>query len=233
MPRVVDHAVRRQQIARATWRVIHRDGVRGASVRAVAAEAGLSVGALRHYFDDHDSLLLFAAAHSVELIGRRMADQLAATESEPVVIAQGCLEQLLPLDEQRVAEAAVYFGMTDLHRLGAEHHAFRESSFRLARRLYRQLVGWLAGGPRPDLSALTEAAGGTGRPGLPTVGGGDRPLPDPAQEDLARSLQMVVDGLAINGLLCPGELGPAAIRAALRAELDRVAAAVAPRAGRS
>ena len=53
MPRVVDHAVRRQELAEALWRVVRRDGVHEVSVRTVADEAGTSPGALRHYFGEH------------------------------------------------------------------------------------------------------------------------------------------------------------------------------------
>ena len=48
MPKVVDHAARREQLAAALWRVVVRDGVEAASLRRVAAEAGWSVGSLRH-----------------------------------------------------------------------------------------------------------------------------------------------------------------------------------------
>ena len=81
MPKLVDHEERRRLIAQATWRVISRDGVRAASVRTVAAEAGLSTGALRHYFDDHASLLLFAARHSLELMAAR---------GVPAPVPRGC-----------------------------------------------------------------------------------------------------------------------------------------------
>lgn len=48
--KVVDAGVGRRELAEAVWRVILRDGVEGASVREVAAEAGLSSGSLKHYF---------------------------------------------------------------------------------------------------------------------------------------------------------------------------------------
>lgn len=211
MPKTVDHAARRRLIARATWQVISRDGLRGATVRTVAAEAGLSSGALRYYFDDHASLLLFAAQHSIELIGARIFEELASTSAEPIDIVQGCLEQLLPLDAQRIAETAVYFGLVDLARLEPEHRDFRETSFRTARRLYRRLVDWLAGGlpPTPDALQVVESTD-------------DAPLPDAGLEARARMLQVLVDGLAVDGLLCPGEMDPDQLRAVLRGELERI-----------
>lgn len=50
MPKVVDHERRREDLARAVWAVVARAGVDGATVRAVATEAGWSIGALRYYF---------------------------------------------------------------------------------------------------------------------------------------------------------------------------------------
>ena len=205
MPKTVDHEERRRLIARATWQVISRDGLRGATVRTVAAEARLSPGALRHYFDDHASLLLFAAQHSVELIGGRIVEQLASTSAAPIEVVQGCLEQLLPLDAQRTAETAVYFGLVDLARLEPEHRDFRESSFRTARRLYRRLVDWLGGGlpPTPDDLQTLESTD-------------DAPLPDARLEARSRMLQLLVDGLAVDGL-----------RAVLRGELERIVREIA------
>ena len=48
MPKIVDHETRREEIAEALWRVVRRDGVRAASVRTIAAEAGWSPGAVRY-----------------------------------------------------------------------------------------------------------------------------------------------------------------------------------------
>jgi DNA-binding transcriptional regulator YbjK len=211
MPKLVDHDERRRLIAQATWRVISRDGVRAASVRTVAAEAGLSAGALRHYFDDHPSLLLFAAQHSLELMAGRVLAHLAAPEVDPRTAVQAVLEELLPLDAQRTAESTVYFGLIGLARVTPEHTGFREVMFAQGRRLYRLLVAWLAGGERPTLEQLVDD---------PAVG--TAPLTDPRLEIRARSLQVFVDGLAVNALLCPGLLDADTVRGILDGELDRL-----------
>ena len=57
MPKVVDHELRRRELARAALRVIGRDGLEAATTRAVADESGWSTGVLKHYFDDKDHLL--------------------------------------------------------------------------------------------------------------------------------------------------------------------------------
>ena len=217
MPKLVDHEERRRLIAQATWRVVSRDGVRAASVRTVAAEAGLSSGALRHYFDDHSSLLLFAARHSLELAAARIREHLAGHPGEPRAVVQACLEELLPLDEQRAAESAVYFGLGDLARLTPDHTALRELIFAAARRLYRLLIAWLAGGARLTPALLFEE---------PAVAAS--PMADPVIEMRARSLHMFIDGLAVSGLVCPGAMPVAEVRETLAAELDRVVAELGP-----
>lgn len=57
MPKIVDHGLRRRELAQAAVRVIGRDGMDSATTRAVAIEAGWSTGVLKHYFADKDQLL--------------------------------------------------------------------------------------------------------------------------------------------------------------------------------
>lgn len=60
--------VRRQALVAAAETVLARDGVAGSSVRSICAEAGVSPGLLRHYFDGVDALI--AAAY--EAVGQRI-----------------------------------------------------------------------------------------------------------------------------------------------------------------
>jgi len=57
MPKIVDHDVQRVKFAEAAMRLIARHGLDGLTMRAVAAEAGLSYGSLFHYFNSKDELL--------------------------------------------------------------------------------------------------------------------------------------------------------------------------------
>jgi TetR/AcrR family fatty acid metabolism transcriptional regulator len=52
---------RRQEIQRATRRVLARRGLAGATMQAIADEAGLAKGTLYLYFEDRDTLLEHAA----------------------------------------------------------------------------------------------------------------------------------------------------------------------------
>ena len=67
MPKIVDHEAQRSKFAEAAMRLIARNGIEGVTMRAVAAEAGLSYGSLFHYFDSKDDLLMHAVRHLTSL----------------------------------------------------------------------------------------------------------------------------------------------------------------------
>ena len=67
MPKIVDHEAQRVKFAEAAMRLIARHGIEGVTMRAVAAEAGLSYGSLFHYFDSKDNLLMHAVRHLTSL----------------------------------------------------------------------------------------------------------------------------------------------------------------------
>lgn len=80
MARAVDHSERREIFAAAALRVIMREGMAGLTVRAVAAEAGFTTGALTHYFHSKDQLLIEASELSARLVRDRM-ERAARTPS--------------------------------------------------------------------------------------------------------------------------------------------------------
>ena len=54
------------------WRILLRDGMGAVTVRALAAEAGWSVGAIRHYYRSQDDLILFATTQMLAAITGRI-----------------------------------------------------------------------------------------------------------------------------------------------------------------
>ena len=60
MPRIVDHARRREEIARLAVQLIQDEGSESATVRRIAQAGGFSIGVLTHYFRDKDELVAFA-----------------------------------------------------------------------------------------------------------------------------------------------------------------------------
>jgi len=75
----LDPAVRREQLIEATFRCLCRSGTE-AGIRDIAAEAGLSIGMVRHHFQGKDELL--AATY------RALSDRLQA-EAERALAAAG------------------------------------------------------------------------------------------------------------------------------------------------
>jgi AcrR family transcriptional regulator len=79
VPKIVDHDLRRREVARAAVRIIARDGLEAATTRAVAAESGWSTGVLKHYFAGKDDLL----HHALTELETTNAELLEAASSEP------------------------------------------------------------------------------------------------------------------------------------------------------
>ncbi|MGI9008591.1 MAG: TetR/AcrR family transcriptional regulator [Streptosporangiaceae bacterium] len=105
MPKIVDWDARRDEILSATWRVIARDGIAKATIRAIAKEAGCSRGILAHYFDDKADILGSALVLSHRRVGARMAARAAGQaglEALRIVMLEA-----LPLDELRDTEAQI------------------------------------------------------------------------------------------------------------------------------
>src|SRR5579863_7536450 len=105
MPKIVDWDSRRDEILSATWRVIARDGITGATIRAIAKEANCSRGILGHYFADKADILGSALVMSHRRVVARMEAQaagLAGLDALRVIMLEA-----LPLDDQRDLEAQI------------------------------------------------------------------------------------------------------------------------------
>ncbi|MEU6408700.1 TetR/AcrR family transcriptional regulator [Microbispora sp. NPDC046933] len=195
MPKIVDHQVRREEIAEALWRVVRRDGVGAATVRSIAAEAGWSPSALRHYFSTQAELLAFAMEHVVT----RVRARIETTDFQgPVRVAvRRLLEELLPMDAERRAEAEVWLRLTTR-----------------------------AQGDPTATDWLRRANDGTGEVAAIVVGvlaaegelAGHR---DPGFE--AARLHALIDGLAIHVLTRPESMPPERMSALLAAHLEDLA----------
>ena len=72
LPKIVDHDLQRETFAEAATRLIAREGLEGVTMRAVAAESGLSYGSLFHYFDSKEQLLMHAVRSTIGKQTRRV-----------------------------------------------------------------------------------------------------------------------------------------------------------------
>ncbi|MDT0213834.1 TetR family transcriptional regulator C-terminal domain-containing protein [Rothia sp. ARF10] len=200
MPKVVDHAERRAELGAAVRRVVARVGVEGATVRAVAAESGWSTGAVRHYFATQSELLDFAFDASLSDIPQRIRDVLE--QQEPgLERAQSLLEQLLPLDDDRLAEVRVYLAFMARSRTVDTRPGLAEQAWHGERHVCAMAVADVTG-RRPPVE-----------PGV-------------VPRALARGvdeLHVFLDGLTFLGGTVPTLLTPTRARALLRGRLEALA----------
>jgi AcrR family transcriptional regulator len=150
MPRLVDHEQRREELAAALWRLVLREGIEAASVRRVAAEAGLSTGSLRHYFETQPQLLVFA----MELVMQHVSERVAAIPpgDDRRATAEQLLHEVLPLDSERHAEMQVWLSFTARSLVEPALRELRDRAHAELRSLCRAAVD-LLGAPSPDREA--------------------------------------------------------------------------------
>lgn len=194
----MDHDQRREELARAVWAVVARAGVEGATVRAVAAQAGWSMGALRYYFATQEGLLRFA----LEVMLRRAPERLRlrlASGLHGIEQAQLILEELLPIDEERHAEALVWLAFLGRARVDPSIDDLRRSGWYGERYVCRLAVAELVGSPAPvDLMQR---------------------LSGEELEAEAESLHTFVDGLTLQGATFREQMPPDDLRRLLRHRL--------------
>lgn len=71
MPKLIDHESKKLDIAHAAWKILLKEGMGGASVRNIAKEAGITLGALRYYFTSQEELL----AYTEDLVHANLAEK--------------------------------------------------------------------------------------------------------------------------------------------------------------
>lgn len=160
VPKVVNSQNRRRSVGEAIHRIAAREGLEGVSVRVVAAEAGLSVGAVQREFRTKDELLRFALDFSIAEVADRFSRVRVGPES--LTFAEGMravLADLLPTDDRRRAQAriwAAFYARAAVDRVFAETLADLDAQARenLAAALgYAREQGELASGQEPEALA--------------------------------------------------------------------------------
>ncbi|MFE6779851.1 TetR/AcrR family transcriptional regulator [Streptomyces sp. NPDC057702] len=201
MPRTVDHAERRAHISAALTRVAARTGLHAVTLRAVAAEAGVSLRLVQYYFETKAGLVHATLGDLERQSRRRWSGRLAGLPSPVTARAftEAFCAEALPIDEPSRA----------FHLLWTSYAVLAMTDPELAARPF------VAGPDRleADLAAALTAA---------RTAGELRPDADPATE--AARLLALSHGLGTSVLV--GQRPPEAARAVLRhhlAELFRPA----------
>ncbi|MHB1870341.1 MAG: TetR/AcrR family transcriptional regulator [Steroidobacteraceae bacterium] len=105
MPKIVDHARRRDEIAFVACRVVAKYGFEQATIVRIAREAGYTTGMVAHYFDTKQEIVIAA----LRLILRRIEHRLTRPPDaggEPDLLA--LLTEALPIDAARFTECAFW-----------------------------------------------------------------------------------------------------------------------------
>ncbi|MGR6919561.1 TetR/AcrR family transcriptional regulator [[Actinomadura] parvosata] len=211
MPKIVDHEQRREELTRIVWRIISQDGIEGATVRKVAEAAGVSVGGLRHYFDNQRGLLSFAAQAVARNVVTRITGHLDA-DLPGMQRARLILEELLPLDDHRRVEVDVWVACLVRSHVDESLADLREASWPGERHICRLAIASCRGLPLPD-----------------RVG---EELADAGLESQVTRLHVFMDGLTFQTATFPHRFTPQAIRSLVHDELRLIEAQCAsPRRG--
>lgn len=210
VPKLVDHDQRRAELSAAAIRVMQRDGLDGVTVRGVAAEAGWSTGSLRHYFADQRELQERVVAVATD----RLRDLVLPRVRRPrpglpvIELVAQVVEELLPLDDQRREEYAVWVAIVEWERRHLPAGGSR--TWADQRALHWRCVARLRGHAGSDDQGVA-------------------PVVDPELEVWAALLHTFVDGLASQLVNTPGEMPAHRARSLLRALLSAVPTRVTPR----
>ncbi len=189
------HARRRAQLVDAVFRIVRRDGIEHVSVRNVAREAGLSMGALRHYFATQAELLAFSLGE----VERRLRARLAELDNDapPRQVIGQVLRMLVPMTPESRVEHQVWLAFVGKATTDPALHSLNARVYDELRELLADVVELLLG-PEPD------------------------PVLD-ADIEVER-LYALVDGLALHAVLRPEQWPPDRIEAVLDHHLDALSA---------
>ncbi len=191
----LDTHARRRELGEALWRVVVREGIEAASVRKVAAEAGISAGSLRHVFPSQSELLTFA----MQLIAEDVAARVAAVDTSGEIrqTVEQRLHSLLVLDHETRAIFDVWLAFATRACVDESLRPLRDQTHARVRTLSRE-------------SVETLYARGETRSGI-----------DIAYE--SERLHALIDGLAMHATLDPETTTPARQIDIVRRHLDSLA----------
>jgi TetR/AcrR family transcriptional repressor of bet genes len=104
MPKVVNHAQRREEIAHVTCQVVAENGFERTTVAKIAEAAGYTTGMVAHYYESKQDIILAA----LRLILTRIEERLNRQHEGGEVNLLDVLSEALPIDAQRFTECAFW-----------------------------------------------------------------------------------------------------------------------------
>lgn len=114
----------------AAFRVIARDGLTGTSMRAVAKEAGCTIGLINHWFSSRDDLIETTFDRAIEM----ELEHAAAIASDPSSYIEAA-SQFLPVDERRRDAAKIWIAFYAMVLCGSDHEDRRTARCHAVRKV--------------------------------------------------------------------------------------------------
>jgi AcrR family transcriptional regulator len=197
MPRITaEHrAARREQILRAAWRCVAREGFHKTTMADVIAESGLSAGAVYGYFKSKNDIITAIADRSIGTVDEVFHAVLADGRApHPADVLEAALQRLLEVADTEDGDLTLIAVQAwgEAVRGGEIHDLVRPRIAKLRRH-------WV------EVARRHQAAG--------------RLRPDADPEQVAQALLSLMPGFILQRLLL-GDLTPTGYAAGLRAMLD-------------
>src|ERR1700677_2368240 len=104
MPKIVDHARRRDEIALVACQVVAEHGFEQATVARIARAAGYTTGMVAHYYDSKQDIILAA----LRLILKRIEERLTRERDGGDANLLSVLSEAIAIDAQRFTESAFW-----------------------------------------------------------------------------------------------------------------------------
>ena len=104
MPKIVDHARRRDEIAHVACKVVAHYGFEQATVARIARAAGYTTGMVAHYYESKQEIILAALRLMLLRIEQRLTRERETREANLLDV----LSEALALDAQRFTECAFW-----------------------------------------------------------------------------------------------------------------------------
>src|ERR1700690_1891885 len=104
MPKIVDHAKRRDEIANVACQVVAHYGFEQATVARIARAAGYTTGMVAHYYESKQDIILAALRLILRRIEERLTRERASGEADLLEV----LSEALAIDAQRFTECAFW-----------------------------------------------------------------------------------------------------------------------------
>ena len=104
MPKIVDHAQRRDEIAHVACQVVANYGFEQATVARIARAAGYTTGMVAHYYESKQDIILAA----LRLILLRIEERLTRERENGEADLLKVLSEALAIDAQRFTECAFW-----------------------------------------------------------------------------------------------------------------------------